>query len=187
MNKALLSAALIAGFGVAAFAPQAAQAADGTININGTVTAGTCKVNGGSPATVTVTLPSVQTSALSTISSVAARTPFTLAITGCAAGITGATTYFEPGVGIDTVTGNLINTGTAANVEVQLLNGAGSTAAVFSPIVLGAGTVAAQNSGQATVAAGSATLNYYAQYFAKTAAVGAGTVVSSAQFTMIYQ
>jgi len=184
MSKTLLSAALIAGLGIAAFAPQTARAVDGTINITGTVTAGTCLVNGGSPATVAVALPSVQTSAMTTTGAVAGRTPFSLAITGCAAGITGATTYFEPGPTIDTTNGNLLGGG-SSNVEVQLLNGAGNSAAAFSPILLG-NPQASQNSGQVTIASGGATLNYYAQYFAKTAAVTAGSVSTSVQFTMIY-
>jgi major type 1 subunit fimbrin (pilin) len=185
MTKTLLSAALIAGLGIAAFAPQTARAVDGTITVTGTVTAGTCKVNSGSPAAVAVTLPSVQTSALLTAGAVAGRTPFSLAISGCAAGINGATTYFEPGPTIDPSNGNLINSGTAANVQVQLLNGTGSSAAAFSQIQL-ANPAATQNSGQVTITSGAATMNYYAQYFAKTAAVTSGTVSSSVQFTMVY-
>lgn len=188
MTKTLLSAALIAGLGIAALAPQAAHAAtptvgDGTINITGTVTAGTCKVNGGSPATVAVGLPTVQTSALLSAGAVAGRTPFSLAITACAAGVNGATTYFEPGPTIDTTNGNLVGGG-SSNVQVQLLNGAGSSAVPFSQIQLG-NPLATQNSGQVAIASGGATLNYYAQYFAKTAATP-GSVSTSVQFTMIY-
>ena len=73
-------------------------------------------------------------------------------------GPTKATTYFEPGANIDTTTHNLFNTGGATGVEVQLLNGAGSAATAFSPIVLG-NPIATQNSGTVTIsAAGGATM-----------------------------
>jgi hypothetical protein len=41
------------------------------------------------------------------------------------------TTYFYGG-NIDTTTGNLTNNGSANNVEVQLLNGSGGSAAALS-------------------------------------------------------
>jgi major type 1 subunit fimbrin (pilin) len=190
MKKTFITAALLAAFGVAAAAPLAATAADGTINITGTVTSGTCKVTSGTgtPPTITVALPSVQASALTASGQVAARTAFNIAVTGCGSGVTKATTYFEPGPTVDTATGNLLNatgTGAATNVEVQLLNGNGGTQTAFSPVVLGAAQ-ASENSSTYTLASGAATLNYYAQYYA-TGAATAGTVNSSVQFTMIYQ
>ncbi|MHC1479168.1 fimbrial protein [Frateuria aurantia] len=165
---------------------------DGTINITGSVTAGTCVVTGsgtGSNKSISVSLPPVQTSALTSSGEVAARTPFTINITGCGSGVTKATTYFEPGATVDVATGNLLLQGasSATLVEIQLLNGSGSSSggAAFSPIVLGAGQ-ASQNSGTYTLASGSATLHYYAQYYA-TGASTAGTANSSVQFTMLYQ
>lgn len=188
MNKILLSTVLIASLGVATL-PVVARAADGTINITGLVTAGTCKVGTGSPYSQSVVLPTVQSSALTGVGTVAGSTAFSFAISGCATtgGPTKATTYFEPGANIDTTTHNLFNTGGATGVEVQLLNGAGSAATAFSPIVLG-NPIATQNSGTVTIsAAGGATMNYYAQYYASAATPTAGTVTSAATFTMIYQ
>lgn len=178
LNKSLLTSALIAAFAVAAIAP-AAHAADGTINITGTINSSTCKINGAnSPATVAVTLPTVSTTALNAAGSVAGRTAFNLALTGCGA-LTKATTFFEPGPTVQ-ADGNLKNaTGTATGVEVQLLNND------FSAIALNGGA-SAQNSQSVTLASGAGTLNYYAQYFATTAA-GAGSVSTSVQFSMIYQ
>lgn len=178
LNKSLLTSALIAAFAVAAIAP-AAHAADGTINITGTINSSTCKINGAnSPATVAVTLPTVSTTALNAVGSVAGRTAFNLALTGCGA-LTKATTFFEPGPTVQ-ADGNLKNaSGTATGVEVQLLNND------FSAIALN-GSASAQNSQSVTLASGAGTLNYYAQYFA-TAAAGAGTVSTSVQFSMIYQ
>lgn len=178
LNKSLLTSALIAAFAVAAVAP-AAHAADGTINITGTINSSTCKINGAnSPATVAVTLPTVSTTALNAAGSVAGRTAFNLALTGCGA-LTKATTFFEPGPTVLS-DGNLKNaSGTATGVEVQLLNND------FSAIALNGGA-SAQNSQSVTLASGAGTLNYYAQYFATTAA-GAGSVSTSVQFSMIYQ
>ncbi|HEY0200055.1 MAG TPA: fimbrial protein [Rhodanobacter sp.] len=180
MNKTLLSAALIAGFGVAALAPQTAKAVDGTINITGNITASTCKINGvDSPATIAVTLPTVSTTSLNAAAAVAGRTPFAIALSECGA-LTKAATFFEPGPTV-MADGNLTNaTGTATGVEVQLLN-----AADFSAIALN-GASGSQNSTQATLTDGAGTLSYYAQYYA-TAAAGAGTVATSVQFTMLYQ
>lgn len=178
LNKSLLTSALIAAFAVAAIAP-AAHAADGTINITGTINSSTCKINGvNSPATVAVTLPTVSTTALNAAGSVAGRTAFNLALSGCGA-LAKATTFFEPGPTV-MADGNLKNaTGTATGVEVQLLNND------FSAIALN-GSASAQNSQQVNLTGGAGTLNYYAQYFA-TAAAGAGSVSTSVQFSMIYQ
>lgn len=180
MNKTLLSAAMIAGFGIAAVAPQA-HAADGTININGAVTGSTCvvKVNGAvSPATIT--LPTVSTTALSAVGATAGQTAFSINLSGCAGTptATAASTYFENGPNVNAA-GRLKNTGTATNVDVQLVNSDNS--------VITAGSAApSTGSGVSTISANAATLSYYARYYA-TAAATAGTVASSVQFSVIYQ
>lgn len=179
MTKTLTATALIAALGFAALAPNSASAADGTINITGTVNSSTCKINGtNSPATINVALPTVSTTSLSAAGAVAGRTAFALNLTNCGS-LTKAQTFFEPGPTI-MADGNLKNaSGTATGVEVQLLN------SDFSTINL-AGTSTTQASQQTTLTTGAGNLNYYAQYFA-TAAAGAGTVSTSVQFTMLYQ
>ena len=179
LNKSLLTSAQIAAFAVAAVAPQAAHAVDGTINITGTINSSTCKINGAnSPAAVNVVLPTVSTTALTAAGAVAGRTAFSIALTGCGA-LTKATTFFEPGPTV-LADGNLKNaTGSATGVEVQLLNND------FSAIALN-GATTAQNSQTVNLTGGNGTLGYYAQYFAN-AAVGAGSVSTSVQFSMIYQ
>lgn len=180
MSKNVIATALIAALGFAALAPNQASAADGTINITGTVNASTCKINGGSsPVTVNVALPTVSTTALNASGAVAGRTAFALNLSACTAG-TKAQAFFEPGSTI-MADGNLKNaSGTATGVEVQLLN------SNFSNINL-AGTSSTQASQQITTdSSGNGALNYYAQYFA-TGAAGAGTVSTSVQFTMLYQ
>lgn len=192
MKKTLLTAAMIAAFGVAAIAPRMASAVDGTITVTGTIVSNTCKVGSGSPNNFTVTLPTISTSALTGSGAVAGSTAFSIAVSGC--GTTGTpskvTAYFEPGSTIDTSNGNLTNqaaSGGSTGVEVRLLNGSGSTANAFSPIVLGAAS-ASQNSGSFTISSsGTATMNYYAEYYQSLASVGAGSFTSSVQYTMLYQ
>jgi major type 1 subunit fimbrin (pilin) len=192
MKKTLLTAALAASFGIIALAPGIAGAVDGTITVTGTIVSNTCKVGSGSPNNFTVALPTISTSALGGSGAVAGSTAFSIAVSGCGTSGTPSkvTTYFEPGSTIDTTTGNLSNqagTGAATGVEVRLLNGSGSTATAFSPIVLGSAS-ASQNSGQFTLASGAATMNYYAEYYQTNAtAVGAGSFTSSVTYTMLYQ
>jgi len=182
MNKTLLCTLAAGLFGVAALAPQVAQAVDGTINFTGAITASTCKINGGAaPATIAVTLPTVATTSLVSVGAVAGRTPFSIALTACT-GQTKATTYFEPGLTTST-DGNLkIASGGASGVELQLLNNDATNS-----VINVANAYGAQNSNQITLTSGAGTLNYYVQYYATSAAVTAGAANSSVQFTMVYQ
>lgn len=184
MNKLLLSAALAAVATCSALAPRSASAVDGTITITGKVVSSTCTINNAAnPASIAVTLPTVSVSSLNTVGSVAGRTPFNIALSGCDKTAAKASAYFEPGPNISTI-GNLKNSpaaGSAVGVEVQLLNSDAST------IKLGAqGDAAAQNSAAVTLASNAGTLSYYAQYYAA-AAVTAGAVSTNVQFTMQYQ
>ena len=145
-----------------------------------TVVASTCNIT--SP---TVTLPPISTRALQA-GQVAGSTAFSITMTGCQSGSPDAVSVFS-GSGIDTTTGYLTNTGTATNVEVQLLNGAGSTSQTAGTPILLNQSGSAQNSGIFNITSGNATLNYYAQYVAtNAAAAGAGTVKSTVAFTIYY-
>jgi len=181
MNKILLSAAITAGLGIAAFAPQTARAADGTITFTGKVVANTCafKVNGGGSSN-TVILPPVFTTALSAAADVAGTTKFTIGVSGCDTNLSSVQAYFT-GSNVDTTTGNLANTGSATGVQVRLLDDATS-----SPLNLGGADANAQGSPVGTLTGGATTLSYDAQYYA-TAAAGAGLVNTSVAYTMIYQ
>ncbi|RMD01517.1 type 1 fimbrial protein [Aquitalea palustris] len=158
-----------------------ALAADGTITINGKITANTCTITGTSGSNVTVTLPTVSTSALATAGQVAGVTPFALSLSNCNG--TSAQTHFELGATVDQTTGNLFNasgSGMATNVEVQLLNN------TFQAI-----NVATNTNSQTVTLSGSSpnktgTMNYYAQYIATGGASTAGTVNTSVQYSMIY-
>lgn len=177
MTKTLLTTALVAALGAAAFAPTALAANSGTININGKVINDTCaiSVNNGT-ATSTVTLPTVVTGSLATAGATTGDTNFNVALTGCDSNVVSAKMAFS-GSNIDSGNGYLNTTGSgqAANVQVQLLSGAtvinGNTQA-------GAPTIAVSGG------AGSTTLT--ARYFAKGAAAGAGLVNTSVNFTLTY-
>lgn len=149
-----------------------------------TLTAPSCTLATGSQ-NIPVTLPGVPASSLSTAGQVNGRTAFHISVTGCPASVSSITTYFYGG-NVDTATGNLINKGSAANVEVQLLNGPGGSAAALSTIDLAGAQATAQNSSVFNVSGGSATLNYYAQYIASGGAATAGSVSTSVTFTIAY-
>lgn len=186
MNKTLLSAALIAGFGIAALAPQAAGAATGTITFNGKVLSSTCSVatvTGGSVSSgnVAVTLPDVQSTAFTTSGSATGLTPFTLNLTGCPTTPSGVVVGAAFSGAIDGTSGAIQNsTGTGfSNVQVQLTNASGSTAFNLNTT---------PNPVSATIiAAGTASLNYAAQYYQPTAtAITAGTVTAVVSYTLTY-
>lgn len=162
----------------------AAQAADGTITINGLVTDNTCTIDTGDK-NLTVNLPTVSSQSLKNAGDVAGRTPFQINLTNCAS-VGKVATYFEPGATVDFNTGRLLNqatSGAAANVNIQLL---GSNNAVI-PVIAKGVSGAQDNSQWVNVSAGgNADLNYYAEYYA-TGASTAGTVTSQVKYTIIYQ
>ena len=176
MKKNLLAIPLLV------LATSSVFAADGTITINGQVTDKTCTVNAGTTKDFTVTLPTVSQSVLAVAGATAGRTPFTINLTGCTAGSKVAT-YFEPGSTVDFSSGRLNNaSGTATNVQVQLL---GSNNTAIPVLAAGAGGVQT-NSQLVAVTDGAANLNYYAQYYA-TGASTPGSVATTVKYTIIYQ
>ncbi|KVQ34610.1 fimbrial protein [Burkholderia cepacia] len=185
MQTKLLSALLLVG---AATASQVAFAADGTITFSGNVTAQTCTISGnGGSKNFTVKLPTVPASSLATSGATAGATPFNIALTGCSPATgTNATSavhaYFEAGPTINTTTGNLVVApGGATNVEIQLLNASDESA-----VKLGQAD-ASQNSKPVNIGTdGTATLQFYAQYYA-TGAAKAGAANSSVMYTIAYQ
>ncbi len=179
MKRIIISAALATGMGLGV---SNAQAYDGTITFAGVVTSQTCTVNGNGTGShdFTVTLPAVSASALSAATAVAGRTPFNISLSACSAGSGNVHTLFESASNIDPATGNLtLNTGGASNVEIQLLN------SDYSAIALNRGD-STQNSKSTKITAGTATLNYFAQYYA-TGLASAGNVATSVLYTMSYQ
>jgi major type 1 subunit fimbrin (pilin) len=177
MTKTLLSTAFVAILGAVAFVPAARAANTGTIQINGKVLQDTCTVavNGGAGTTVTMT--PVMTSSLASAGATAGATPFTLNLSNCDANATSAQLSFTSGSN-NAADGNLTNTGSAGNVEVQLL--AGGT----SGSVVNVGTDA--NAPAVSLTSGSGSTSMAARYYA-TAAATAGLVSTSASITFTYQ
>ncbi|MFV0601781.1 MAG: fimbrial protein [Brachymonas sp.] len=156
----------------------AANAADGTITINGEITDTTCSisVNGQAPD-ATLTLPTVSANTLNAAGETAGTTPFNITLTGCTnATQKNASTWFESGATVDSTSGRLNNSGTASNVQVELLNSAQNA------IVAGS---ASQNDVPVDISSGSGTLSYYARYYA-TAPTTAGTVTTTVDYTIVY-
>ncbi len=175
MNKLLLASAI--SLSVALFAAPAAQAADGTIEFTGNVTAVTCTINGGN-ADFNVVLPTVSAASLATNGAVAGRTPFKIEVSGCTPDTGMISTFFEADAQV-TAEGRLsIDDGGAKNVQVALLNDS------HNEIKLGA--AGNQGSQKVSLAGGSAVLNYYAQYEA-TGVAEAGAVATRVRYTMSYE
>ncbi|HEH8398677.1 TPA: type 1 fimbrial protein [Pseudomonas aeruginosa] len=177
MHTNILAAAVL----LATSAP-AAFAADGTLTINGKITAQTCTISGnGGGKDFTVTLPTISNSALPAVGATAGRTPFNIALSACTPNSGNVLVYFEPGSNASSSTGNLHNTATggAANVQVSLLNGD------MTKINMNNGQ-ATQNSKPVALTNGAATLNYYAQYVS-TGAVTAGDVTAVSMYSVVYQ
>jgi len=190
MSKRLLSTALVAGLGVAAFAANAAQPGTGLINIGGKITSASCSisVNGSGNSNATVTLPTVQTSDLGADGIATGYTAVTIALSGCVAGtdtpaLTSVRPYFEQGPTTDLVTGflkNAVGGGNATNVEVMLSKTADTTGKLDLSKGPGAQGV------DAVAFSGTPTFTYYAAYIAKGGAASSGSVSTSVQYTLDY-
>jgi major type 1 subunit fimbrin (pilin) len=180
VKKSGLLIAMIVAAGAAL--PTASFASDGTITFTGEITATTCQISGnGGGSSFTVALDKVSTTALPTDKAAADAKPFNIVLSQCTPASGNAAVYFEPGATVDSVTGQLLNaTGSAQNVEIGLLN------SDYSKINLGQGSQT-QNVKWASIASGSATFTYYAQYVAAGGAAKAGTVNTSTLYSIIYQ
>lgn len=177
---------LLASAGIAV-ASTAAQASDGTISINGSVLAATCKINGGTggSSNATAELPKVTITNLAAAGTTTGRTPFTLDLTGCsvdAGSPTKVGVLFEPGTSVDSTSGRLhLNAGTtqlpaAKNVQIQLRDG--------NQRVINVGASPAQ---MVTIGNdGNATLTNYAEYYA-TGVATAGAANTSVTYSLVYQ
>ncbi|GHD69943.1 fimbrial protein [Jeongeupia chitinilytica] len=178
MKFSTISAMFAAALGFAAIG---AHASDGTITINGELTAQTCTISGnGQGNNFTVTLPKVATSVLAAAGSTAGATGFNIALTNCTPATGNVRTFFE--YGSNTLAdGNLKNaTGTATLVEVQLLNGD------MSPIDMSKAD-GAQNSKIVAINSGAANLPYAAQYNSPAGGATAGTVSTTTTYSLSYQ
>ena len=174
MNIKHLSLALIA-----AASATVAMADTGTITFNGLVVADTCTttLTGGATGTA-VTLPTVQTTALAAANNTAGQTSFSLSVTGCdATAATRGIHYTLTPSAYDATNDSLIvNTGSATNVGVEILEGATPIAFAGAPH---------QTANVTLNGAGAGSVSLAAQYKA-TGAATAGTVTSALNWTLVY-
>ncbi|MBQ0946162.1 type 1 fimbrial protein [Ideonella sp. 4Y16] len=174
MKKILTLVALAA----AAALPMAAQASDGSLTFNGALTSTTCTVTAGS-ANQTITLPTLDIGTLAATGLTAGDTAFAISTTGATCTATTATAYFESNANVDTGSGRLNSTGTAANTQLQLLNKSGTVIDLSKPS-------GSQNVNSAAVTGGNSTSDFIVRYYA-TGATTAGSVASAISFSMVYQ
>lgn len=172
-----------------ASASLAAHAFDGTVTINGTVTATTCTVNvNGGSASNTVTLPTVGATALAGVGAVAGATAFSIGVSACTTSQTSMAPYFEAAGSSNFNAGRLATS--VSGVDIQILNSAGV------PVNLsGAAAVTAGQTGQGVPVVTftganptkAATSNFVARYYSNAASVGTGAVLVSLAYTITYQ
>lgn len=180
----LKSAALMAMASVSL----AAHAVDGTVTINGTVTATTCtvNVNGGASSSATVTLPTVGTTALAGVGAVAGATPFTIGVTGCttAGGITTMAPYFEQAG--TPFNGNGRLTSGVSGVDIEILNGSGTAVTLAVTGSAATQNVASVNFSGANPSR-SATASFVARYRSTSNTPGTGAVSVNVAYSITYQ
>lgn len=181
MNNFAMTAAAALLIGGAVSAP--AQANDGIIEFEGTISDATCLVEGQAPGSGNIQIGPVEMMAskgdLAAAAQVAGTTPFSITIggagdTGCTNGVTAKVAF--DGTMIDAATGRLnVDAGGAQNVQIQLLNG-DDDSVINLATGTSAGTVIANNT---------AVINLKSELYA-TAAATSGVANSRVGFTVDY-
>lgn len=181
MKKLTLAAGLLLSLGLTT----SAFASDGTVTITGKINDQTCQVNTNGK-NLTVTLPTVQKTALGAADSVAGKTPFSITLTGCKVSESDEVALFflPDSQYVNPTTGNLLNKATdskADNVEIQLLND-NDDAIQIGKNLTDQGIKYTKLNKETEK-----TLNYNAQYIAKGGAAGAGNVQAKVEYNIIYK
>jgi len=192
MKKNTLYKALTSAFVILGGLSANANAADGTITFQGTVTSSACTTivgaapAGGTPgSTTTVNLPPVSADTLNAASGTyAGHTAFTIQLTGCqvAGSLDSVRATFStasPAAGDSTVMGNTAPSG-AADVAVAILT------AQSTPVHLNGGTLLDPGAALPAATAGPVTLNYLAAYKSLSTAVSPGPVTGIADYVISY-
>lgn len=166
---------------VGALTSSVALASDNTITFQGEVADETCTVTvNGNTYSPVVLLPTVSTNDLSMAGQTAGDTTFEIGVTGCTGTTTGDVRISTVFVGnLVTNDGNLGSTGTANNVDIQILDIANNVID-FNSTFNGEGDLTL-TSNQTEASA-----TYIAQYYATDAST-AGTVQASMQYAISYQ
>lgn len=173
-KKTLLALLIAAG-------PTLAMAAN-EIRFEGMVTASTCDVAVNGSATPVVLLPTVANTLLSGTNSTAGETSFNVAVSNCpGSDVTIKTVFTGNAV---TAQGNLGNTGTAGNVDLQVSHAAGGTGTINL-----ASTWTSSNDAEGIKLTGGATSgnkDYYVRYISVAGGATPGTVRGSLQYAVVY-
>ncbi|MDG0854514.1 fimbrial protein [Roseateles puraquae] len=162
----------ISALAVLAISASGAYAVDGTVTVSGNVSSATCTVTA---SATTVTLPTVSKTSLATAGSTAGTTPWSVSVSSCSAAT--MNTFFEAGTTVNS-NGRLINSGTAGNVDGQIVT------STFGVVNIGAAN-GSQGTTAVSVSSNAATQQFYVRYYA-TGAATAGTFTSSFTYTLVY-
>lgn len=161
----------------------------GTITFTGTLVDGTCAatVGGGSSASGSFALPTMNIASLTATNAVAGDTPFIIKLSGvgCTAGSKIATPYFEAEPAKVNAAGRLINTTTpdtdaAKNIDIQILTSDKTVIDLNEPANTQTTTVGVDNGTNIK------DFKYFARYFA-TAAAEKGDVEASVSYSIFYK
>ncbi|MCY1274147.1 S-fimbrial protein subunit SfaG [compost metagenome] len=149
----------------------------GVINFTGRVLDTTCVVDAGS-TNMNVRLPDIDKTQLAGSNSSAGITAFSIRVTGCDASPDAAlvSARFIPDGNVNAA-GNLVNSGTATNIAIQLLDKDKNAINIQTDQYLSA----------EPASGASIDLKYWARYFSELGNAGAGDVSAMANFELIYQ
>jgi major type 1 subunit fimbrin (pilin) len=179
MRKRLTLASIATA--IAAFAPLAAHAYDGTVTFSGALSGASCEIKvNGADNNGTVQLPTVGAAQLADKGKVSGATTFAIELSKCQKAGESVRAFFEAGPNVDNADGTLINraaTNAAANVAVQLLDTYGKPLKVGDDSQRTVPPVALQG--------GAAKLVYGAQYYAQ-GLTTAGSVSTSVTYSIDY-
>lgn len=157
-----------------------AFASDNTITFQGEVADETCSVTvNGNSASPVVLLPTVSAGQLNASGQTAGATTFDIGVSGCTGspdGLTVSTVFVGNQV---TSAGNLGNTGSAGNVELQIVDTTGAEINFTNGFTADGDLVMGANETSASAA-------YTAQYFA-TGVATPGSVMATMQYSVSYQ
>lgn len=173
MNKNMLILAIIAG---SAFSSVTANAASGTINFTGNVTADACTVDSASQSQ-TVALGTIGATDFASAGATSGNGKITVVLSSCPAATTKASVSF--GGPINSANPDLLalsSSSTATNLGIALYEADGTT-----KIPMGS-----PSKSQNLTAGGTTNLVYQAKYMSTAATVTAGSANAAADFTVLY-
>lgn len=157
-------------------------AADGTIEINGLITAATCKVNAGGNSNINVNLPVISAQSFKAVGDVAGRTPFSIKLSECSEDSKDVSVAFSAAQSnLFNAAGHIVNQAQdpAANVNIVLFDEQNGGQKLKLAQGVESKAVKVVNKG--------AEFNYTAAYVAENKTVGAGKVRALMTYDIAYK